>query len=124
MSQVCQSNTISQILYSHLFKFVIINSEKSRVLQYVLNRRIRFVFEYFPVFNFLIFLNNMFKCEQCPSTFTRKGHWTDHQKNHNGVRFTCTVCALIFSYKCHLNRHMKNKHGMFIFNIYFMSCLV
>eukprot|EP00102_Acyrthosiphon_pisum_P027178 XP_016664388.1 PREDICTED: uncharacterized protein LOC107885292 [Acyrthosiphon pisum] len=54
----------------------------------------------------------MFKCEQCPSTFQRKGNLTAHQKNHDGVRFTCTVCASTFGYKSHLNRHMKNKHAI------------
>ncbi|CAI6355640.1 unnamed protein product [Macrosiphum euphorbiae] len=54
----------------------------------------------------------MFKCEQCPSTFTRKGNLTAHQKNHNGVRFSCTICASTFGYKTHLNRHMKNVHGV------------
>lgn len=54
----------------------------------------------------------MFKCEQCPSVFTRKSNLTAHQKKHDGVRFPCTVCASTFTLKTNLNKHMKNMHGI------------
>ena len=57
----------------------------------------------------------IFKCDQCASTFTRKGNFTAHQKKHAGVRFPCTVCPSTFNDKSHLNRHLKNVHGMFIY---------
>ncbi|XP_060865346.1 uncharacterized protein LOC132941347 [Metopolophium dirhodum] len=54
----------------------------------------------------------MFKCEQCPSTFTRKDNLVVHQKKHAGVRFPCTACPSTFSYKNNLNKHLKNIHGI------------
>lgn len=55
----------------------------------------------------------MFKCEQCPSVFTRKDNLHTHQKKHAGVRFQCTVCPSTFSFKSSLNKHLKNAHGMY-----------
>ena len=54
----------------------------------------------------------MFKCEQCPSTFTRKDNLTVHQKKHADVRFPCTACPSSFTYKTSLTKHLKNVHGI------------
>uniref|UniRef100_A0A2H8TSY1 Zinc finger protein 236 n=1 Tax=Melanaphis sacchari TaxID=742174 RepID=A0A2H8TSY1_9HEMI len=54
----------------------------------------------------------MFKCEQCSSTFTRKGNLRVHEKKHNGIRFACTICPSTFGYKTNLKKHIKNIHGM------------
>jgi len=66
-------------------------------------------------FSFVSTLNimNMFKCDQCPSTFSRKDNLIRHIKNHDGLRFLCTVCPSTFSYKTGLNKHQKNAHGMY-----------
>jgi len=57
----------------------------------------------------------MFKCEQCPSTFTRKDNLVRHGKTHDGIRFTCTICASSFSVMSNLKRHEKNAHGMYTY---------
>ncbi|XP_050059778.1 uncharacterized protein LOC114121333 [Aphis gossypii] len=54
----------------------------------------------------------MFKCEQCPSVFTRKDNLVVHQKTHTGIRFPCTICQSTFTYKTSLTKHLKNVHGI------------
>ncbi|KAE9524243.1 hypothetical protein AGLY_015282 [Aphis glycines] len=53
----------------------------------------------------------MFKCEQCPSEFSRKDSLTRHKKTHDKVCFPCVQCAKSFSYQSNLVRHMKNTHN-------------
>jgi hypothetical protein len=60
----------------------------------------------------------MFKCEQCPSTSTRKDNLVVHQNMHDGIRFPCPECTKSFGKKSNLNKHIKNVHGKInIFNL-------
>ncbi|CAI6352318.1 unnamed protein product [Macrosiphum euphorbiae] len=54
----------------------------------------------------------MFKCEQCPSTFTRKDTLVRHGKTHTGIHFPCTICQSTFAYKTSLTKHLKNVHDI------------
>lgn len=51
----------------------------------------------------------LFRCQQCPKTFTRRDHFNRHILVHSGAKpFECEVCSRCFSRKDNKYSHMAN----------------
>ncbi|XP_041664439.1 oocyte zinc finger protein XlCOF6.1-like isoform X3 [Cheilinus undulatus] len=51
-------------------------------------------------------------CSVCGKTFSLRGHFTVHMRNHSGEKpYSCSVCGKRFSQKCSLPSHMRIHTG-------------
>ena len=51
-----------------------------------------------------------FKCQDCPATFTRKGHLTAHINSHHTADIQCRHCPKILRDMRTLKQHYRNMH--------------
>ncbi|XP_063698002.1 zinc finger protein 91-like, partial [Culicoides brevitarsis] len=50
------------------------------------------------------------KCEECGMVLFNAASYRNHQKIHDGPKFTCDICGYVATRKSHLENHMRSMH--------------
>ncbi len=57
-----------------------------------------------------------FFCEECRKVFTKKQHWIDHQRRHDGTVLSCQYCPKTFATQRGLELHSPLHMGKYPFH--------